>query len=229
MKEFKIKHYKEEEDLLSVIYNNKKSDLPIDFDQVYEFTGFSTHERFYSDDSSWGVYTFNSEIELPTSIIINDINIFSTKEDDKISVYIFISIILFLIYVIVLKTFAEYYFIPILPFFAILISRFIKEVDWKFNDIKLINILVIIIVLNAFVIGEGTAVARQVYYYPPIHNEIVEVSNYVQSITSENDNILVEPWELDDDKGDIIFKYKENQIAFLKKKGLIKETPTEEF
>lgn len=84
MKEFKIKHYKEEEDLLSVIYNNKKSDLPIDFDQVYEFTGFSTHERFYSDDSSWGVYTFNSEIELPTSIIINDINIFSTKEDDKI-------------------------------------------------------------------------------------------------------------------------------------------------
>ena len=45
----------------------------------------------------------------------------------------------------------------------------------------------------------------------------------------ENDNILVEPWELDDDKGDIIFKYKENQIAFLKKKGLIKETPTEEF
>jgi len=45
----------------------------------------------------------------------------------------------------------------------------------------------------------------------------------------ENDNILVEPWELDDDKGDIIFKYRENQIIFLRKKGLIKEAPTEEF
>ena len=45
----------------------------------------------------------------------------------------------------------------------------------------------------------------------------------------ENDTILVEPWELDDEKGDIIFKYKENQIAFLKKKGLVKETPIEEF
>lgn len=69
---------------IKTTYNNKKSDLPIDFDQIYEFTGFSTYERFYSDDSSWGVYTFNSEIELPTSIAIKSGNIFSTKEDDRI-------------------------------------------------------------------------------------------------------------------------------------------------
>ncbi len=45
----------------------------------------------------------------------------------------------------------------------------------------------------------------------------------------ENDTILVEPWELDDEKGDIIFKYRDNQIAVLKKKGLIKDIQTEEF
>src|SRR3989338_7647737 len=45
----------------------------------------------------------------------------------------------------------------------------------------------------------------------------------------ENDTILVEPWELDDKKGDIIFKYRDNQIAVLKKKGLIKDVQTEEF
>jgi len=84
LKEFKTKHYNEEEDLLSIISNNKKSDLPIDFDKTYEFTGFITYERFYSDDSSWGVYTFNSEIELPTSIAIRNNNLFSTKEDDRI-------------------------------------------------------------------------------------------------------------------------------------------------
>ena len=45
----------------------------------------------------------------------------------------------------------------------------------------------------------------------------------------ENDTILVEPWELDNEKGDIIFKYKQNQIDFLKKKGLISEAQSEEF
>jgi len=45
----------------------------------------------------------------------------------------------------------------------------------------------------------------------------------------ENDTILVEPWELDNKKGDIIFKYKQNQIDFLKKKGLVNESSIEEF
>jgi len=45
----------------------------------------------------------------------------------------------------------------------------------------------------------------------------------------ENDTILVEPWELEDKKGDIIFKYRQNQIDILRKKGLIKNLPTEEF
>ena len=45
----------------------------------------------------------------------------------------------------------------------------------------------------------------------------------------ENDTILVEPWELDNEKGDIIFKYRPTQIEFLKRKGLIKEVQTEEF
>lgn len=45
----------------------------------------------------------------------------------------------------------------------------------------------------------------------------------------ENDTILVEPWELDNDKGDIIFKYRPNQIAVLRRKGLIKNIHIEEF
>ncbi|MBU1111302.1 MAG: translation initiation factor eIF-1A [Nanoarchaeota archaeon] len=39
----------------------------------------------------------------------------------------------------------------------------------------------------------------------------------------ENDVVLVEPWELDDPKGDVIFKYKPNQIEWLKRKGYLKE------
>lgn len=38
----------------------------------------------------------------------------------------------------------------------------------------------------------------------------------------EGDIILVEPWELGgDEKGDIIFKYRPNQVGFLRKKGLL--------
>ncbi len=47
----------------------------------------------------------------------------------------------------------------------------------------------------------------------------------------EGDTVLVEPWELGgDEKGDVIYKYKKNQVAWLKKKGFIKEVPEfEEF
>ena len=40
----------------------------------------------------------------------------------------------------------------------------------------------------------------------------------------EGDIVLVEPWEYGgDEKGDIIFKYRKNQIDWLKKKGYLKE------
>ncbi len=39
----------------------------------------------------------------------------------------------------------------------------------------------------------------------------------------EGDIVLVEPWEYDSEKGDIIFKYRQTQIAWLKKNGYIKE------
>ncbi len=39
----------------------------------------------------------------------------------------------------------------------------------------------------------------------------------------EGDMVLVEPWEFGgDEKGDIIFKYKQTQVAWLKKKGYLK-------
>ena len=38
-----------------------------------------------------------------------------------------------------------------------------------------------------------------------------------------NDVVLIEPWELDFNKGDVIFKYPGNQIAWLRKKGYLKE------
>lgn len=40
----------------------------------------------------------------------------------------------------------------------------------------------------------------------------------------EGDTLLVEPWELGgDEKGDIIFKYKQTQVAWLQKKGYLKQ------
>ncbi|MEX0932761.1 MAG: translation initiation factor eIF-1A [Candidatus Pacearchaeota archaeon] len=42
------------------------------------------------------------------------------------------------------------------------------------------------------------------------------------------DIVIIEPWELDKDKGDVIFKYSKNQVGWLKKNGYI-ETETLEF
>tara|TARA_Y100000310_G_scaffold343031_1_gene448829 strand:- start:539 stop:862 length:324 start_codon:yes stop_codon:yes gene_type:complete len=40
----------------------------------------------------------------------------------------------------------------------------------------------------------------------------------------EGDILLVEPWEIGgDEKGDIIFKYRKNQIEWLKRKGHLKQ------
>lgn len=36
------------------------------------------------------------------------------------------------------------------------------------------------------------------------------------------DIVIIEPWELDKDKGDVIFKYRLNQIEWLKAKGHLK-------
>jgi translation initiation factor 1A len=39
----------------------------------------------------------------------------------------------------------------------------------------------------------------------------------------EGDLLLVQPWELSgDEKGDIMFKYRHTQVAFLRKKGVLK-------
>lgn len=42
------------------------------------------------------------------------------------------------------------------------------------------------------------------------------------------DIVLVQPWELDKERGDVIFKYPSNQIAWLRKNGYL-ETKQEEF
>jgi translation initiation factor 1A len=42
------------------------------------------------------------------------------------------------------------------------------------------------------------------------------------------DVVIIKLWELDKDRGDIIFKYRPNQIDWLKKKGYLK-TETDEF
>lgn len=38
----------------------------------------------------------------------------------------------------------------------------------------------------------------------------------------EQDTVLVEPWEYDNEKGDIVFKYRSTQISWLQKNGYIK-------
>ena len=44
----------------------------------------------------------------------------------------------------------------------------------------------------------------------------------------EGNVVIVKPWELDDKKADILFKYPSNQIAWLKRNGYLK-TESEEF
>lgn len=42
------------------------------------------------------------------------------------------------------------------------------------------------------------------------------------------DVVIVEPWELDNEKADVLFKYPSNQIEWLKRNGYLK-TESEEF
>ncbi len=43
----------------------------------------------------------------------------------------------------------------------------------------------------------------------------------------EGDYLLIEPWDLGgEEKGDVVFKYRYNQVDFLRKKGYIKEQVT---
>ncbi len=45
----------------------------------------------------------------------------------------------------------------------------------------------------------------------------------------EGDLLLIEPWQLGgDEKGDVIYKYKGNQVDWLKKKGYLKEMEEKE-
>lgn len=44
----------------------------------------------------------------------------------------------------------------------------------------------------------------------------------------EGDAIIVEPWEFDDDKGDVLFKYTDNQVRKLKEMGKL-QTESSEF
>ena len=44
----------------------------------------------------------------------------------------------------------------------------------------------------------------------------------------EGDAIIIEPWEFDDDKGDVLFKYTDNQVRKLKEMGKL-DTGSDEF
>ncbi len=42
-----------------------------------------------------------------------------------------------------------------------------------------------------------------------------------------NDVVIIEPWELDNTKGDVLFKYRLNQIEWLKKNGYLEKEEVE--
>ncbi len=42
-----------------------------------------------------------------------------------------------------------------------------------------------------------------------------------------DDVVIIQPWELDKNKGDVIFKYRPNQVAWLRKKGYLKQETSE--
>jgi len=41
------------------------------------------------------------------------------------------------------------------------------------------------------------------------------------------DVVIIEPWEFDNTKADVLFKYRPNQIAWLKNKGYLKKEDSE--
>ena len=41
------------------------------------------------------------------------------------------------------------------------------------------------------------------------------------------DVVIIEPWELDNEKGDILFKYRPNQVAWLKKNNYLESEKLE--
>ena len=43
----------------------------------------------------------------------------------------------------------------------------------------------------------------------------------------EGDVVNIEPWEFDDEKGDVLFKHNPTQVAWLKRKGLLKDIENE--
>jgi len=42
-----------------------------------------------------------------------------------------------------------------------------------------------------------------------------------------NDVVIIQPWELDKNKGDIVFKYPKNQVEWLKANGYLKRESNE--
>jgi len=38
-----------------------------------------------------------------------------------------------------------------------------------------------------------------------------------------NDVVIIEPWDLDNTKGDVLFKYRPNQVAWLREKGYLEK------
>lgn len=42
-----------------------------------------------------------------------------------------------------------------------------------------------------------------------------------------NDVVIIEPWELDNNRGDVLFKYRHNQINWLRQNGHLKAEETE--
>ncbi len=42
-----------------------------------------------------------------------------------------------------------------------------------------------------------------------------------------NDVVIIEPWELDNTKGDVVFKYRPNQVAWLRQNGYLEKEEKE--
>lgn len=42
-----------------------------------------------------------------------------------------------------------------------------------------------------------------------------------------NDVVIISPWELDKEKGDVILKYRPNQVDWLRKKGYLESEKSE--
>jgi uncharacterized membrane protein len=124
-------------------------------------------------------------------------NLYQRIRKVKQSSLIFFSLIMSIVFLVFMifkvYLFSEYYLILIIPFFSILISSLILNLEpISFKKVNVMHVLVLLVVLFTIISGPVTSFSKQVFYFPKEHDKIIDVSESIKEITLPGDNIFVD-------------------------------------